>query len=197
MTALLFDLDGTLLDSGPDLADAVNAARAHLSLTPLAEREVSPHVGWGLTHLLAHTLPPDTGALDAARAAFHDYYRANVYVRSRPYAGADEVVRAWSRRVGLVTNKPRPYVERILEATGWAPHFVVLVCGDEVRKPAPEALWRALAAMRVEASDALFVGDTEVDRDAALAAGVPFAAVPWGRVTGARSLSLEALAAAA
>ncbi len=194
--ALLFDLDGTLLDSGPDIADAVNAARAHLGVDPLALEAVLPHIGWGLTHLLTHTLPPRAGSLEAARTAFHDHYRANVYRRSRPYAGADAVVRAWSGRLGLVTNKPRPYVEPILEATGWAPHFVAVVCGDEVRKPAPEALWRALDSMGVDAADALFVGDTEVDRDAARASGVPFAAVPWGRVTGERCVTLEALAAA-
>lgn len=201
MRALLFDLDGTLLDSGPDLADAVNAARAGLGAEPLALDAVLPHIGWGLTHLLAHTLPEAVGrddvALSAARETFHRWYRAHVYDRSRPYAGADAVLDAWSGRCGLVTNKPRDYVLEILERAGWTDHLAAVVCGDIVRKPAPEPLWRALETLDVAPADALFVGDSEVDRDAALAAGVPFAAVPWGRVTGTRTTTLTALAALA
>ncbi len=201
MRALLFDLDGTLLDSGPDLADAVNAARGELGLVPLPTAEVLPHIGWGVTHLLTHTLPgtaiASDGDLEGAKQAFHAWYGAHVYHRSRPYEGADAALEAWSGRAALVTNKPWRYVEEILASTGWAAHFAAVVCGDEVRKPAPEPLWRALTELEAEAEAVLFVGDTEVDQQAALAAGVPFAAVPWGRVDAERTVSLLDLARAA
>ncbi len=193
MKVLLFDLDGTLLDSGPDLAASVNAARDSLGLPPLTIEAVLPHVGWGLTHLLKHTLPASE-SIATAREVFHDYYRGHAYDRSRPYPGAEAALTAWSGRVALVTNKPRPYVDVILEATGWSRLFAASVCGDEVRKPDPEALRRALRALGASASDALFVGDTEVDLETAEAAGVPFAAVPWGRVEFPRRVTLEALA---
>ena len=196
VTALLIDLDGTLLDTAADLAGGANAARAHFGLPPLPIEAVAAHVGWGLGHLLTRTLPVELHPrMEEARAAFHACYAAHLLDHSRPYPGASALLEAWRGPLALVTNKPRAYVVPILEALGWVESFQAVVTGDDARKPAPEALWRALEGLGVAPEDALFVGDSEVDRDAAAAAGVAFVAVPWGRVATERRASLVELAA--
>ncbi len=193
-SALILDLDGTLLDSTADLAAGANAARRAFGLEPIPDAEVALHVGWGLAHLLRHAVPGADQRMETARAAFHEWYGAHLLDRSRPYEGADALLRAWSGRCALVTNKPDAYVERIVAELGWAARLAVVVGGDGPRKPSPEPVLRALAGLEVPAAAALFVGDSEVDQEAAGAAGVSFVAVPWGRVEAAPRLSLHELA---
>jgi len=106
---LLFDLDGTLLDTLGDLADAANAARSVLGLPPVADELVAPHIGWGLGHLLSHVLPAGAeSVLPTARAAFMEHYASHLLVRSTPYPGADELMaNRGDRFVGLVTISRR------------------------------------------------------------------------------------------
>ncbi len=182
---LLFDLDGTLLDTLGDLADAASAARAALGLPPVTDAAVAPHIGWGLGHLLSHVLPEGLeDPLPTARAAFMAYYADHLLVRSTPYPGAEELMRRRGERfLGLVTNKPSRFVKPILARLGW--RFDVVVAGDTLpqRKPDPGPLRHALEG--VDGRDrAIFVGDSEVDRAAAEAAGLRFVAVAWGRIVG-------------
>ena len=182
---LLFDLDGTLLDTLGDLADAANAARGALGMAPLADERIAPHIGWGLGHLLSHVLPSSHRRhLAAAREIFMAHYAAHLLVRSTPYPGAEALMaRRGARFVGLVTNKPLRFVTPILERLHW--RFDVVVAGDTLseRKPDPAPIHHALHGV-AGAEDARFIGDSEVDLAAAQAAGVMFLGVSWGRVAG-------------
>lgn len=189
--ALLFDLDGTLLDSAPGIARAVNAARGELGLDPLPVEAVAPAIGGGLGRLLRRCLPPEAHAeVDRLRPVFHAAYRAGA-LDARPFPGAAAVVARLGHRSGLVSNKPRAYLAPLLAHLGW--RFAVVVDGDGPRKPSPEPLLRAAAALGHPPSRALFVGDSEIDRAAAAAAGMMFATVPWSALDAPRLPSLEAL----
>lgn len=178
--ALVFDLDGTLLDTAPVLTAAVNAARALGAHPPLAVATVAPHIGGGLGALLAATLPPGYDEA-AARAAFHATCRARL-LESRPYPDADAVVAALGSRAALVTNKPRTYLDALLAHLGW--RFAAVVDGDDPagRKPDPGPLLHAAARLGVAPAAALAIGDSPLDRAAARAAGMPYRPVAWGHV---------------
>jgi phosphoglycolate phosphatase len=183
LRTFFFDLDGTLLDSGADIATAANRVRTGFGLEPLDIAEVGRGVGWGLGHLLGHVLPEALhGRMAEARGIFMEAYAAHLLVDSTPYAGAGALLEALEGPVGLVTNKPMAFVTPILEALGW--RFDVVVGGDSLpqRKPDPSPLLHALAAVGCAPEAALFVGDSEVDLATAAAANVRFAGVGWGRV---------------
>jgi phosphoglycolate phosphatase len=182
---VVFDLDGTLIDATPGLAAAANAARAAFELPPLPVDHIAPHLGRGLGDLLDAVLPDLSLDRERARAAFH----ASGYARlldAPAFAGADAVIAALGARAGLVTNKPRrylaPLLAHLLAHRGW--RFGAVVDGDDPagRKPDPGPLLRVAALLGVAPADAIFVGDTAVDRAAARAAGMRFVPVAWGAV---------------
>ncbi len=183
--AVLFDLDGTLLDSTGDLADAANAARVALGLARLDDSQVECHVGHGLLALLEGAIPevsPEERA--SAREHFIAHYKMHLLVRSRPYPGVVSMFKGLrGRRLGLVTNKPSYFTLPILDRLGWSALFQAVVCGDTlpVRKPSPEPVLHGCALLGAPPSQTVFVGDTVVDQEAALAAGCPFICVGWGR----------------
>jgi 2-phosphoglycolate phosphatase len=184
-TAVLFDLDGTLLDSRGDLADAANATRAHIGLAALSDEAVEAHTGSGMMALLRGVLPEvEPSALETLREVFVAHYRAHLLDRSRPFPGVDAMFDALAgAALGLVTNKPTMFTAPILEGLGWSARFGVVVCGDTTpwRKPSPEPLLHGLAALGVGADRAVFVGDTPIDAETAAAAQVDFVCVGWGR----------------
>ena len=181
--ALLIDMDGTLLDSAPRITDAVNAARAEVPLPPLRVDQVAPHVGWGLTRLLAGTLPPAHRG-EAARSAFHAHLDGTTWTPVL-FPGAETLIRECPVPVALVTNQPGRVLRPLLARLGWP--LAAVVDGDHPsgRKPDPGPIMAALEALQVAAAHALFVGDSAADRDAAAAAGVDFRAVAWGHVADA------------
>lgn len=185
MRTVLFDLDGTLLDTGEDIAAAANAARASLDLAPMSTSQVLRHLGHGLGHLLEGVLPSHLhGQIKEAREAFRTYYRAHLIEETRFYPGAEAFLSDWAGPVGIVTNKPTEFTERILSGLGLRPRFDVVISGDTLkkRKPHPAPITHALRLLNCEAKDAIYIGDSEVDMEAANAAGVLFLAVAWGRV---------------
>ncbi|MCK6569743.1 HAD-IA family hydrolase [Myxococcota bacterium] len=200
-TAFLFDLDGTLLDSKGDLADAANAARRSVGLGNVTDAEVERHTGWGMAALLAGVIPEaDAEMLARAREAFVAHYQRHLLVRSRPYPSVERMFQALADRpLGLVTNKPSMFGRPILETLGWAPRFGVQVFGDTVaaRKPDPEPLLHGIRGLGRTPETCVFVGDTVIDRDTARYAGVRFVCVAWGRAAEGADHVVDDLAALA
>lgn len=183
--SVLFDLDGTLVDSDQDLADAANVAREALGLPPLAVDEVIKKVGYGLGYLIKNTLPEEYhDRLDVARAHFMAYYGEHLLVHTTPKPLATKTLEALHGQVGLVTNKPGAFVQKILDGLGWTSHFGAIIAGDTMpngaRKPSGLPLIEALNRLGTPASGVM-VGDTEADLNAAKDANLPFWCVSWGR----------------
>ncbi len=201
--AVVFDLDGTLIDSRRDLASAVNALREELGLAPLSLERVVSMVGWGARVLVERALrdraaggePADAeGSIDVDRAfeRFLDLYDRRCLDTTMPYAGVPEMLGALAGRypMAVLTNKPERSTRKILGAqsglfhalAGQGARFQAVVGGDTLRtrKPDPEGLRWIARRLGVPVGHVLFVGDSAVDGETARAADVPLALVRWG-----------------
>lgn len=189
--AVAFDLDGTLVDSLPDLADAAAAMLARLGRPPVSEAYVRDFVGDGVARLVERLLTGSReGVADPAEAArgielFNEHYAAHVCRRSRPFPGAAAGLRRLADAgfgLACVTNKPEHFAAALLSALRLRPYIAVLVGGDTlaVRKPRPEPLLHAAGRLGVAPGALLMVGDSDVDVRCARAAGCPVACVPYG-----------------
>jgi phosphoglycolate phosphatase len=200
--AVLFDLDGTLLDSAPDLAAAANRMLAELGLAPRDPAVIATYIGKGIPRLVERTL---TGALDAtadaalfARALpiYERYYAEESGRRSVPYTGVVDGLRML-REAGLplacITNKAERFTVDLLERTGLNGFFGAVVCGDTVarKKPDPEPVLAACARLGVRSAEALMIGDSANDVQAARAAACPVWCVPYGYNEGRPVESLD------
>ncbi|HEX5183675.1 MAG TPA: phosphoglycolate phosphatase [Allosphingosinicella sp.] len=184
---IAFDLDGTLADTGPDLAAALNHALVALGRPAVPNESVRHLVGHGARALLRRGLAATGTAseelVEQGFPIFIDHYRANICVGTRPYDGvaaALERLKARGIRIALCTNKAEPLTFALLDALGWQGRFDAVVGGNTlpVRKPDPAPLIEAIA--RAGGGRAAFVGDSIVDADTARAAGLPFVAVSFG-----------------
>lgn len=185
--AVVFDLDGTLVDSFGPITAALNGARAVFGLPPVPEQQVRRDVGHGIDHLVARHVGPDRVAEGVA--AFRRVY-ATVYRETRPLPGVPEVpleLRRRGFRLAVASNKIAAFGRPIVEAAGLGP-AVALVLGPDSGvppKPDPAMLRRAMDALRVDPGETLYVGDMEVDAATAAAAGVRGALVATGSRTAA------------
>ncbi|MDR5867985.1 phosphoglycolate phosphatase [Halomonas koreensis] len=186
-----FDLDGTLVDSVPDLAAAVDAALVDLDLPPPGEAKVRDWVGNGSRVLMERALaealgePPSASRLEAAHERFLARYGQAPCVRTRLYPGAREALDGLAssgRRLVLVTNKPEAFILPILRAVGIEQCFALCLGGDSLprRKPDPLPLTHAADRFDVAPSRCLMVGDSRHDIAAGKAAGFRTLAVPYG-----------------
>jgi phosphoglycolate phosphatase len=189
--AVFFDLDGTLVDSAPDLTTAVNRSLADLGRPPITEAQARAWIGNGARRLVARALAgqreidAEPAQTEAAMAAFFHHYQDTLVQASRVYDGVVEgltQLAALARPMGVVTNKPGAFTAPLLEALGLEGFFAVQVSGDTlaVKKPDPAPLLHAAAQLGVAAGQSLYVGDSAADRDAARAAGMPMVRVPYG-----------------
>lgn len=179
LEAVLFDLDGTLVDTAPDLAYAVNATLAEEGLAPLPYAHIRPQVSNGSTALtrLAFGIEPDHPSFEPRRARLLDIYRENIARESRLFPGTDallECLERWGLRWGVVTNKPAWLTEPLLEELGLAARAACIVSGDTTarRKPHPEPLLHAARLVGADTAACLYVGDAERDVAAARGAGM-------------------------
>lgn len=181
MTAILFDLDGTLLNTLEDLADATNAALAHFGCPARTTDEVRKFVGNGAERLLRQALPgkPDDPDISEVLAFFKDYYAAHSQIKTRPYEGILEALAEVKREfpVAIVSNKPDNAV-KILCSQYFGDVYAIGESSRCPRKPAPDMVWQALAAIGAETC--IYVGDSEVDVITAQNAGVKCLSVLWG-----------------
>jgi phosphoglycolate phosphatase len=183
--AVLFDLDGTLVDSLEDLALGTDRMLSELSLPTAGVERVRTWVGRGVEALLRQALAwavDDEATLDAAllaRAAraFDHHYRAVNGRSTRPLPGAAPLLDALARAavpLALVTNKSRRFTLPLLRSLGWEQRFASIVCGDDAThtKPDPAPIRQALIELDVAAADAVMVGDSDYDVIASQAADV-------------------------
>ncbi|WP_346298841.1 HAD-IA family hydrolase [Halomonas sp. BM-2019] len=185
--ALLFDLDGTLVDTAPDLARATNALRAHHGLAPLPYPIIRAQVSNGGSALvtLALGLAREAAGHDEARGFLLAAYGEAVAAESRVFPALSPLLDTWERHArpwGIVTNKPRAYAEPLVEALALAPG--ALLCADDlpVKKPDPAPLLEAARRLGVEPQRCWYLGDHLRDIQAARAAGMAAVAVGWGYV---------------
>jgi phosphoglycolate phosphatase len=184
---VLFDLDGTLIDSAPDLAGAANRLRADHGLAPLPLEALRPMVGSGARGMVgvAFGVAPGEPRFEELRDAFLAHYEAGLLERTRPFDGvwgllsaleADGI--AW----GIVTNKATRFTAPIVAGLGLAQRAGVVVCGDTTphAKPHPEPLLHAARALGLAPETVAYVGDDLRDAQAARAAGMPMLAATWG-----------------
>ncbi len=177
--ALLFDLDGTLVDSTADLADSGNWLRLRQGLPALPESAVAAYVGDGVEALVARLLEGGAGArLPGCVEDFKRRYGAHCLDRTRLYAGAAEALaalKARGYRLAVVTNKPEGISRRMLEGLGVAPLFGSLVGGNTLalKKPDPGPLRKACQDLGLQGAPCVMVGDSRVDVEAARDLGVP------------------------
>lgn len=203
--AALFDLDGTLIDSRRDLADAVNALLVEAGAAPLPLDQVMAFVGRGARTLLTRSfaaaaphLEPPTD--DRWYRAFLDHYDRRLLDHTHLYDGVDAGLRTLQAAgvpMAVVSNKPEAPARKILDGLGVLDLFPVVLGGDSVaaRKPAAEMLQRAAADLGVDLHRAWMIGDSDVDAEAAHAAGCSFLWCSWGGIRHERPEAAEHVAA--
>ena len=186
--AVIFDLDGTLVDSAGEIASALNRALAELERAPMPVKDVEKLIGRGVRVLMERALRiarVPMAHLDEAVQRFEVHYAANVGTEARLFEGVRPGLAALKEagmRMAVVTNKPRFFTERLLERLEVADFFAALVAGDDgvARKPAGDMLLAAAREMGVDVDSALMVGDSDNDVEAARAAGCLVWCVTYG-----------------
>ena len=196
MPLAIFDLDGTLVDSAPDLAAALNRCLAGqglaaFTLAPFTLAEVAAMIGDGARALLSKAFAARATAFDEALLpAFLDDLEANSAVLTRPYPGMVDALEALSARGwrhAICTNKPIAATRALLAALGLAPHFALVLGGDSlpVKKPDPGHVRGVLEGLGVPPASAEMIGDHQNDIRAAQGAGVRSVFAAWGYGDGA------------
>jgi phosphoglycolate phosphatase len=189
--AVLFDLDGTLLHTVPELAHAANRMLQELGLPMLPEALIGSFVGRGIRRTVSSSLAGQRDGevgeelLSRGLAIFERVYAEQPGSRTLVFPGVMEGLErlaAANLPMGVVTNKAGRFTLQLLDIMGMSRYFGVVVCGDTlaVQKPAPEPLWHACAQLKVAPGDVLFIGDSKHDVAAARAAGCAVWCVPYG-----------------
>jgi len=184
--AVLFDLDGTLLDSAPDLVGSLNWIRETENLPPVEVSRLAPFVSKGAVGLLNAGMPAtDEVTFEEWRLKFLAHYARNSFEHSRLYDGVPELLEYLELKYipwGVVTNKTESLTLPIIEAANLAEKISCVVCGDTLKesKPHPAPVSLACRMIEVAPQDTVFVGDDIRDIQAGVAAGTQTAAVYYG-----------------
>ncbi|RTZ45863.1 phosphoglycolate phosphatase [Candidimonas sp. SYP-B2681] len=201
--AVLLDLDGTLLDTIPDLANAANAMRDELGMPPLATEVIATYVGKGTENLVHRSLSnnpngniPDANELAAGLEIFNRHYHVLNGDLAQLYPGALDGLQAFQKaglKMAIVTNKPTEFTLPLLKRTGIDRYFDHVVCGDTCieKKPHPMPMLHACQLLQVNPENALAIGDSVNDALAARAANIAVLAVPYGYNEGMDVRTLE------
>jgi len=193
--AVVIDLDGTLLDTAPDLAAALNHTRSTRQLPPLPLEVLRPQASHGSRGLLkvGFGIEPDHPDYDTLRDIFLDYYANNICVHSQLFADTSKLVATLEQRGikwGIVTNKPHRYTVPLMQALGYAERADCLISGDTCShpKPHPEPMLKACQIIGVTPAHCLYLGDDLRDMQAANASGMPGIIANYGYVSGDASV---------
>lgn len=191
--AVVFDLDGTLIDSAVDLALAVNHALARLGLPERPLPEIAGFVGEGARRLVERAVAPHGDLVEPALALWWEHYRAHLLDHTTLYPGIGELLRSARVPLAVHTNKPGALARRALDGLGVLGRFAAVLGGDEAaRKPDPSGTRALLAGLGVAPAASLFVGDSVIDVELARAVPMPLAAVTWGLVAEERLVAAGA-----
>jgi phosphoglycolate phosphatase len=188
--ALIFDLDGTLVDSLADLRTAINRLLQELGLPPISLAEARDMLGDGASAFVGRALEdrgvkPNPAEHARLTRRYLDFYEAHPARDTWPYPGVPETLERLRRSghgCAVCTNKPKRAAEAVLEAVGLAQFFAAVVCPEDVlnRKPHPDHLAAAIAALGPDAMDAVMIGDSANDVRPARALGIPVVVVDYG-----------------
>jgi phosphoglycolate phosphatase len=187
---VVFDLDGTLVETAPDLIGSINHALSLAGLDAVETAAIRPHISFGGRAMLEHGLRLHAkdlvkGEVDRLHAAFLEHYAANIAVDSHCYPGLETALTAIADRgakMAVCTNKPERLSRQLLEALGLMGRFGGLAGRDTfpVCKPDPEHLRGAIRLAGGDPANAVMIGDSDTDIKTARAAGIPVIAVPFG-----------------
>lgn len=192
---ILFDLDGTLIETAPEIADAVNDTLTRLGHAPVTQKEVDDWIGYGTRELLIKALAKVLGttteqvrqaeAFPAIEAEFGQHYQRRCGTRSHLYPHVRETLqalRAAGIKLVVMTNKEGRYTQTVLDAHQLAPLFDRVISGDtlSVKKPNPAGIADCLQRFGVAPERALFVGDSSIDVATARNGGIAVWALPYG-----------------
>jgi phosphoglycolate phosphatase len=189
--AVVIDLDGTLLHTSPDLADAAQLMAEELGLPPVGPETVQTYIGNGVSRLVKRVLTrsmdgePEKGDFARALPVFEKHYLAIVSRKSRTFPGVVEglnALRDGGFRLACITNKAEKFTIPLLQDTGLYGFFELILSGDTLpkKKPDPLPLLHACQRFEIEPHDLLLIGDSLNDAQAARAAGSPVFIVPYG-----------------
>jgi len=207
ISAILLDLDGTLLHTAPELAEAANRMLRDLARPPVSQELLMSYIGNGISWLVKRALTgdmhaePDVAQYKKALPIFEKHY-LELLLQSKPFAGVVQgldQMKAAGFRLGCITNKVARYSEPLLKGIGLAHYFDIVLSGDSLpeKKPHPLPLQHAATFFGVPVGQLLLIGDSLNDTLAARAAGCPVFCVPYGYNHGkpVESLDLDAVIA--
>ncbi len=189
LRAVLFDMDGTLLDTAPDFIAVAQAMRLARGLPPVPDQQIRDVVSGGARAMVlsAFDVDPMSGEFETLRLEFLERYQSHCAVFSRLYDGMEQLLQDIEQAKliwGVVTNKPLRFAEPIMQQLGLASRSSVLICPDHVSrsKPDPEPMLLACSKLQLDPSTVLFVGDDLRDIESGRAAGSKTAAVRYGYI---------------
>lgn len=189
LRAVLFDMDGTLLDTAPDFIAICQAMRADRDLPALPEKLIRDQVSGGARAMVAaaFAIDPETPGFEALRLEFLERYQSQCAVHSRLFEGMEQLLADIEKANlvwGVVTNKPLRFAEPIMQQLGLAQRSALLICPDHVKnsKPDPEPLILACTMLNLDPASVLFVGDDLRDIESGRDAGTRTAAVRYGYI---------------
>lgn len=180
---VIFDLDGTLVDSRIDIANALNHTLKRLGLEPVGLKEVERRIGSGVRGLLKKSLGDRPDLVEKAYPIFLDFYSSHLLDNTRPYPGIEEVLRGLKdKRKAIVTNKLLRLTEGVLKGLGLMGYFDVVLGGDSLpeRKPSPLPIQKAMEETKVHVDRTIMVGDSPLDIEAGKRAGVATCGAAYG-----------------
>ena len=197
MALVMYDLDGTLLDTADEIAQPVNLTLNEFGLESVSVDQVRNWIGHGTGWLMKRAWEEQKGSADAVKDTVSDadwdkvmkrfvhHYEATAGTTSTPFPHVLETLRKardYGVKQAVVTNKERRFADRILEKHGLTDQFDLVICGDSlsVKKPNPAVITHCLNTLGATQGESLFIGDSEIDVSTAKAAGVMCWAVPYG-----------------
>ena len=184
MKLIIYDLDGTLVDTLQDITQAANHMLAQLGLPPKSAEEIRRYIGSGLHELVGRCLQTnDHRDIERGAKLYRAFYTQHLLDFSCLYPDAQAVLDYFrAHRQAVITNKPNPYSRQILEALGVASYFFRLIAGDEEfpKKPDPSAVQALMRAAGATSSETVFIGDSLIDIETGRQAGVVTVGIEHG-----------------